>query len=232
MLLVGMILMNKILVVEDNIKIDNGKYLLDYKKESNIKIDGSVILDNYSKNNYYLNIEVLNNINLILNKVNIIEDNLKINITLNNDSILEYNMYVINKGINKVEINIEMLGNNNKAIIKLRVINKTSDSNLDIICNGKVKENTINNELLEDLKGLIVSTDSIKISPNMEINTNEVIANHLVTIGSFNKDDLFYLKSKGLSEELARKILLKNFITSNLNDDFKEKIKMEVINIE
>ena len=46
----------------------------------------------------------------------------------------------------------------------------------------------------------------------MEINTNEVIANHYVTISSISKDDLFYLMSKGLSKSLSEKIILKGFL--------------------
>jgi len=66
----------------------------------------------------------------------------------------------------------------------------------------------------------------------MDVKTNEVIANHLVTIGSFNKDELFYLNSQGLSNDLAKNLLLRSFISNILNENIKEQLKMEVINYE
>ena len=66
----------------------------------------------------------------------------------------------------------------------------------------------------------------------MDVKTNEVIANHLVTIGSFNKDELFYLNTRGLSKNKSEELLTKSFICNILNEDLKNRIKMEVINYE
>ena len=66
----------------------------------------------------------------------------------------------------------------------------------------------------------------------MKVNTNEVMANHLVTIGAFNRDELFYLNSKGLSDESAKNILIHSFISGILNMEMKELIPMEVIKFE
>lgn len=222
--------MNKLLVVEDIKDIKGGEYLVEFQKDTTVKVSGNVKLHSFS--NYNLRIDIENKSNLSLEMINILNNNLNVDINIYNESILEYNMIIINNGNNKVKININMLGNDSLAKIRLRVINKNESSNLDIICNGFVKENTVNNELLEDLKGLLINNSTIKISPNMKVFTNEVIANHLVTIGSLEKDELFYLTSKGLSIKLAKYLLMEAFITNIISNEFKELIKMEVKNIE
>jgi len=43
---------------------------------------------------------------------------------------------------------------------------------------------------------------------------------------------MFYLKTKGLSNKGAKKLLIESFVTSIIDDINREKIKMEVKNIE
>ena len=71
---------------------------------------------------------------------------------------------------------------------------------------------TKNNVITEDIKGLNHG-GKITILPQMEINTHDILANHLVTISALNNNDLFYLQSKGISEAKAQEIILKGFIT-------------------
>jgi len=151
-------------------------------------------------------------------------------IIINNDSLVNFNWVIINSGRNKINIIVKMIGNNSKCFAKVRIINSSRESNADVIFRGVVALNTKDNTIVEDLKGLILGEDTIKISPIMEVSTNEVMANHLVTIGSFNPEELFYLNSKGLSEKLAKDMLKTSFIWSVLPEYLRNK--MEVINYE
>lgn len=47
--------------------------------------------------------------------------------------------------------------------------------------------------------------------PSLEIDENEVKAGHASTIGRPNKDQLFYLQSRGLSEKEAEKLIISGF---------------------
>ncbi len=219
--------MNKLLLVEDN-KIKTGTYELDYHHDSTLDLDGDISLFSYDKENYNLNINMLDNAILRSEFVSFIKKDLNLTININNNNDLTLNYLIINKGTNTVKITINMLGNASLANIKIRVINKTSASKANIICDGLIKANTVDNELTEDLKGLITNNDTIKISPNLLVKTNEVIANHKVTISSYNSNELFYLMSKGLSKSLAQELILKSFTTSLFNEKYKEQIKMEV----
>ncbi len=123
-----------------------------------------------------------------------------------------------------------MPNNGAYANIKVRVINILSNSNINLVVNGKILEATRDNELIEDLKGLIINeNDMIKISPNMMVDTNEVLANHLVTIGSFNKEELFYLTMRGLSLSSAKELLKKAFLTNIMSAYEKEKMEVKEV---
>ena len=50
------------------------------------------------------------------------------------------------------------------------------------------------------------------IYPNMYINTKNVIANHAATITDISNDYLFYLNTKGISNEDAKKIIIDGFL--------------------
>lgn len=224
--------MNKLLVVEDIKNVEGGDYNLEYTQNTELNIIDKVQLDNYDKNNYNIKINLDNESSFEFNKVNFINKDMIMEINIYDNSMVNLNWTIINEGRNRVNITVNMLGNNSKSEAKVRVINKTSDSNIDIVFKGIIKESTIDNEMLEDLKGLIIGDDTIKISPIMEVGTNEVMANHLVTLGSFNKEELFYLNSKGLTSEAAKRLLVESFICGIMPDNLREKLKMEVINYE
>lgn len=225
MLLVGMKKMNKLLLVEDINELNNGDYFLDYEKSMRLKTIGEVSLANYSTGSYNLEVDVQDGTVLNFDKVDMISKDIEIVFNIGSKATLNFNWVIQNKGRNKVKLIINMVGNDSKAEIKLRGINEIDGSNLDIICDGIVKENTLNNYLVEDLRGLIINDETIKISPNMFMGTNEVEANHLVSIGSFLKEDLFYLNSKGLSVEEAKKMLRDSFIRGILKEDLRKFVK-------
>lgn len=223
--------MNKLLLVEDINNIKNGNYEISYQKNTILNITDKASLNDYN-NSSNLEVFISNKVPLNIDKVNILDKDINLVINLQDNSLLNLNWVIINSGKNKVHLTINMDGNSSIATSKVRIINKTKNSNLDFVIDGVINKNTYDNELLEDIKGLILGDDTIKISPNMDVKTNEVMANHLVTIGSFNKDELFYLKSRGLSKNKAQELLTRSFISNIINEDFKERIKMEVKNYE
>ncbi len=224
--------MNKILLVEDINKIENGKYLIEYTKNSAINVLGTTNLSDYATNSCDLEFTLIDGANLTLDKLNFVTKDVSLIININNDGLVNLNWAIINEGRNRINLIINMNGNNSNCSARIRVINKDNNSNADVICDGIVLANTKDNVLIEDLKGLVHNDSTIKISPIMKVNTNEVMANHLVTIGAFNRDELFYLNSKGLSDESAKNILIHSFISGILNMEMKELIPMEVIKFE
>ena len=50
------------------------------------------------------------------------------------------------------------------------------------------------------------------IKPNLFIDEYNVNAKHSAIIGKFNEEEIFYLKTKGLSEKQALDLLINGFI--------------------
>ena len=211
--------MNKLLV-SDNIKINDGSYELDIKSNIvNITVDGNVILYLINQLLDKLSIELIDNSKLIIYKFNKYnENNIEININQNNSTILIYNEAIINKEDNKVIINNNIKGNNNKSEINIR--NISDNNNSDIIINVNISKNTMNNIALEDLKG-INNGGFIHIEPNIICDSNEVEANHLTTIGSIDEELISYMNSKGINSNNAKELILKGFIYSKMDEYIK-----------
>ena len=217
----GKIIMNKIVVDKElDIKdcIGNITYTL---SDNIINISGNCTIYDFN-NNKNVTINMLDNSNLIYYKVrNKLEDtNLIIN--QNNDTYLDYKEIIINEDNFKYNINTILKGNNNVSKVFLRCLNEKGKAS--IFANGRVEEKTVNNELLEDLRGLNVSDNDLIIKPDMQINSLEVSANHKVTISNVKDDELFYLESKGVNKTDATKLLKEGFILGILPDDMKEEV--------
>lgn len=60
---------------------------------------------------------------------------------------------------------------------------------------------------------LVLSDNAVcNSSPQLEIKANEVRASHGVTVASFDENQLFYLKSRGLNDKKAKKLIVDGFL--------------------
>ena len=84
----------------------------------------------------------------------------------------------------------------------------------DAICN---QENRIIN----------ISNGKSTICPNLLIDSYDVVSSHAAYIGKFNKQEIFYLQRLGISMNDSTKLLVKGFLTKDLdiNNKNKEEIK-------
>lgn len=216
--------MNKILVKEDNIVLDNEIVELEFKTlKCNLTIKGSVWIDDLNNNSLEeLNITMLDGSRLLYNKYTKDIKNLKINILENNDTTLEFNysLYQSIKAI--ITIDSKVLGNNNKCSMNVYGV---SDKDGAIVVNatGSVLENIKDNDLLENIRILMLNDSENVIVPNLLVGSNEVSVNHNATISSLDTNYLYYLNSKGLSYEEAKKLIVKGFLKSKLKLRKKEE---------
>lgn len=98
--------------------------------------------------------------------------------------------------------------------------------------NATIKQKASSSVAHQATKGLTLSKNAkIKALPNLYIDEYDVIANHACSIGSINKEDLFYLMSRGLTETEASKIVIMGFVKPILdhitNDELKIRIEEE-----
>ena len=75
---------------------------------------------------------------------------------------------------------------------------------------------------------LLLSDDAlIDTRPQLEIYADDVECSHGATTGSLNPDELFYMRSRGIPEELARRIQIHSFISpvlKHLPEDLQRQI--------
>lgn len=93
--------------------------------------------------------------------------------------------------------------------------------------NSFIPEEVVNCETHQHIKHILISDVAQSYSkPNLMIKNPYVIASHGNSIGSYNDDEIFYLMQKGITLELAKKIIQDGIINQALEShpDY-EKIK-------
>ena len=95
--------------------------------------------------------------------------------------------------------------------------------------NATIKKFASSSVAHQQTKGLTISKDAkIKALPNLYIDEYDVIAGHACAIGSINKDDLFYLMSRGLSEAEASKIVVMGYVRPILDHIVDQELKQKI----
>lgn len=154
---------------------------------------------------------------LIINYFNRNPQSINIDITQENNTYLVINLSLLSKNDIKININSRIVGNNNRCVINVRDLALRGHADVNVCVFGK--EGTHNNEIVEDLKG-ILDGGTVNMMPILEIDTCDVDASHFATVGYFNEDELFYLQTKGISKNECINILKNNFIYNLFSEEF------------
>lgn len=227
--------MNKLLIdKENNIEIKDNAVELDIQvKDLNINIKGNVLIQEIcNKDNEELNLTL--NIepksSLIYNRF-ILHNKANNNITINQDntSNVSFNYSIVATDKVELTINSSLTGNDNETSIKVASVTE-NNGKVIITSTADVLPKIENNNLLESIKILLLNDEESICIPNLLVSSNEVEVNHAATISGIPQDYLFYLNSKGLSNEAATKLIKNGYLINNLdiNKNIKEQI-MELI---
>lgn len=176
-------------------------------------------------NNLKLFIKVKTNCTLVLNIFDYaVSLETKVSVELDDGSKLIFNNAFISEEKYSLDIDTKLYGNDIDVQVNIRGINEENGTTY-ISMNGRVAGLTHNSHLNEYAKVINKSNNSAVLIPNMFVDTNDVEANHGVSIGNLALDEIFYLQSKGINEEEARKMLENGFLLSIMDIDTKEKIQ-------
>ena len=163
---------------------------------------------------------------------------------INKDETLEIYHYVVDKSVNiKINLNGEnakvvyhlSIISNNDNVCKIDVSHMSSNTESKIICHGV---NTGDKKLEFNVTGLVpkemdkcicnqenqiinLKDGESVIKPNLLIRNYDTFSNHADYIGEFSKDKMFYLESRGISEEDAIRLLMKGLL---LGDGDRENV--------
>ncbi len=114
------------------------------------------------------------------------------------------------------------LGKNTKSnIISKSIASNGGQSNYRGLV--KITKDAVNSESKIKCDTIILDENSISDTfPTNIVNNKTSILEHEATVSKFSEERLFYLESKGLSEERAKELLVMGFIS-----DFKKELPME-----
>ncbi len=130
----------------------------------------------------------------------------------------------------KYVVNINHLKEKTESFVLSHGVN-VSDKKLDFLINTNVVSDSFDVVSNQDSKILLLKDSNCDIKPNLCINNDDVVANHSAYIGSFNKDLLFYLMSRGISYDDACKLIVKSFVFSDMDITFLQRgLILEEIN--
>jgi Fe-S cluster assembly protein SufD len=99
------------------------------------------------------------------------------------------------------------------------------------VFNGKVfvRENAHGTDAQQSNKNLLLSNDArVDTKPQLEIFNDDVKCAHGATVGQLEEEELFYLLTRGLPENLARNLLTYGFAEEIINKIGIESIKTDL----
>ena len=144
------------------------------------------------------------------------------NLNLNKEDVsIDYVYSTLNKDDNNYTLNINHNSKDQSSNIVNHGIN-LENNKLDFIVNAIVPKTSSNITTNQDNKILVMGDNNSSIKPNLLIDNDDIEAEHSAYIGDFKKEVLFYLESRGIKEEDAKKFLAKYFLTGNMNISYLE----------
>ena len=102
------------------------------------------------------------------------------------------------------------------------------------VFNGKVlvEENIHHVKASQNSNNLLLSdVAEINTKPELEIYSDDVTCAHGATVGQLDADSIFYLRSRGIPEKVAKQILIEAFLEEALSQLPVESVKMKVMKI-
>ena len=219
---------------------------LDNKEHFNYLVEVVNMKENSAGSITYIN--NLNNIstNIMSFEGKILENSsLKHNLIDLNGKIRIYNSYIESIGYQpKNNFNNIYIGKNDSIIdmnYYFKINGRKSYNNLKV--EGMLDDNSKKNfrgtlDFIEESKDsigleyentLLLSDDALSRSlPMMLCHEEEVTGNHAESTGKINEDKLFYLMSRGMSKEEAKKLIIKSNFTNIINEIGNEDTKEEI----
>ena len=224
--------MNKMIIDKENIKFKDEVIKIELNiNKLTIDIEGNVILNEIStkEENLTLNINLKPNSKLIFNRFKIdTNSNIEINLIQEENSILNFNYSSIIKDKTNIKVNSILKGDNNTTNINIKAVTE-ENGKCEIVSEADIKPNIKDNKLLESIRILLLNDEESIVLPNLLVSSNEVEVNHAATLSGIDKEYLFYLNSKGISEENAINLIKKGYLLNNLEVD--NTIKEEINNM-
>ena len=176
-------------------------------------------------------------------KYNISEDTIIYHFSINSSSDVEINLEVenvtvyyyygnINYDDNTFNIKVNHLASNTHSEVFNHGVNVFANK-LSYYVDGIVPKNSNKCICNQDNQIINMNDGKSTICPNLLIDNYDVESNHAAYIGCFKEDILFYMMSRGISREVASRLLLNGFLINSDSIDMNKLAKfiLEIKNI-
>lgn len=145
------------------------------------------------------------------------DSDVTIRVVYQDSATLHLNYACTYEGENQLLLDNQVNANYTNSEVRIRAVEKSGS--MVIKAEGKIFKQTIENNYLEDVKAITNENHSIKIMPNLLVETNSVLANHNATISYIKTSDLFYLTSRGIAESHAKELIKEGFLKGILKNN-------------
>jgi len=217
--------MNNILMKDNVVNVSESKeYYIELNDNLKINVfdnvESDIILINNSCDKLiFVDVVLGVSSSLKISKINAnLNANEIINIILNEDAKLDYLFSSVCSKEQYYVMNIIHNGCNSKSNVTNHLITINNGiSSFDI--NTSVKKGFIGCTLNQDSKIITLGNKKSLIKPNLLIDEYDVDAKHSAYIGTFNEDEIFYLQSRGISQNDSMNLLKKAFLMNGFSDN-------------
>ncbi len=156
---------------------------------------------------------VLNNSNIMLGSATLIRNDINFRLKGSNSEANMIGAYVVsdNQHVDNHTIVDHQVPNCNTSELYKGILLDRSNA----VFNGKVfvRPDAQKTNAFQQNNNLLLSDEAtVDSKPQLEIFADDVKCSHGSTIGQMNKDALFYLKSRGIGDEAAKRLLMEAFI--------------------
>ena len=167
-----------------------------------------------------------------------------------NNSQGKYDFFINEENVNLNIFGIYLGKNNLKYKVETNQIHKKPNSKSNLLFKGvfndksafnfrgliRIEKTAMKSIAYQKNQNLNLSDDPvIKTQPNLEILSNDVICTHAITTSYLNKKNLYYLNTRSIKKNEAKKLLIKGFLNEVINKignvldhDSYKKIKTQI----
>jgi len=226
----NLVLINsKITLIENYKSVSKSNYKITIDENSSLNrlsilvdngdIDITRDVDNYG---YYKSMQIdLSSSNLKSNEnINMLHENAY--------SLIIDGIYAYDKASKKYQTNLNHISKDSTSKAQIFAIND-NEAHVSIYTDAYIKNKATN--VNTNQEGRIINlTDTCSgiVLPNLHIDENDVVVSHSCSVGSVNKDHLYYLQTRGFSKEQATKILIRGYFNPLLKNIENENLYNEL----
>lgn len=125
---------------------------------------------------------------------------------------------------NKLKLDVYHLAESTKSNVINHIVHKGLEKSF-VEVDAYVPKGSKNSIVKQDNKIILLDNGKGEILPNLYVSEFDSFLEHSAYVAKFSKEELFYLKSRGISDVDANFLLMKSFLLGNMELEEEEQSK-------